>query len=253
MQSLMKTHVVLSPANIEIEYRLAGAGSRLAAFLIDFLIQIVAIVAITALVLVGVYGYRFGALADVSGFILGFLIISWFVIYFCYFIILEMLMNGQSVGKKLFGLRVIRDNGQPIGLSQSMIRNFFKSLFDIFYIGLFVIMFSSKHKRIGDIVAGTIVVAEHYGNIGVPLRPRTEAQAQNYIPAEFAHIILDEEERKQLQAYLSRKRYLDDGGEALSKKWAEYFSAKWQMPLYQINDTILSALIQKKYEVQNLE
>ena len=245
----MKTHIVLSPANIEIEYRLAGAGSRLAAFVIDFFIQIIIIAFISFGVLFGIFGYRFGTLANVAGFALGFLIISWFVVYFCYFIVLEQMMNGQSIGKKLFGLRVICDNGQPVGLAQSMIRNLFKSVLDIFYIGLFFIMFSPKHKRIGDIVAGTVVVAEHYGNAGIPLRPSLALSENNNAGAmstdEGITLRLSNEEKELLHMYFARKAQFSEEGRILQNRWAAYFSWKWQIDASLINDEMLSALLQK--------
>lgn len=244
----MKTHIVLTPANIEIEYRLAGAGSRLAAFVIDFLIQLSLGAIITIFTLLAVFGRSFEAIANVSGFVLGFLIITWFVIYFCYFIVLEMLMNGQSIGKKLFGLRVICDNGQPVGLLQSMIRNFFKALFDIFYAGIFVILFSKKHKRVGDMVAGTIVIAEHYGHTGAPLRPSIQTNIkENYevanLPDEFAEINLNEDEKELLYAYLARKNQLEINN--IHKKIQDYFYEKWQIDSSLINDEFLTTLLKK--------
>ena len=245
----MKTHIVLTPANIEIEYRLAGAGSRLAAFVIDFLIQLSLGTVITIFTLFAVFGRTFEAITNASGFVLGFLIITWFVIYFCYFILLEMLMNGQSIGKRMFGLRVICDNGQPVGLLQSMIRNFFKALFDIFYIGIFVILFSKKHKRVGDMVAGTIVVAEHYGNIGVPLRPSLQTNTEVHyeeinLPDEFAEISLNEDEKEILYAYLARKNQMEVND--VHKKLQDYFYKKWQVDPLQINDELLTTLLKRE-------
>ena len=241
----MNTHVVLTPANIEIEYRLAGAGSRLAAFVIDFVIQMLSGLVLSFVILFGIYGYRFNTLANVEGFALGALIIAWFAIYFLYFIVLELCMNGQSIGKRIFGLRVIRDNGQPVGLAQSLVRNLFKSVLDILYVGLLFMMFSKKHKRIGDMVAGTIVVVEHYGGV---LAPRTTDPIQVDDPGmarlkDFAHLILDDSEKELLHMYLARKMHLPDGGRAIQSKFAKHFSEKWQMEESWIDDTLLSGLL----------
>ena len=237
----MKTHTVLTPANIEIEYRLAGAGSRLAAFVVDFAIQIIMCLAVGFLILYGIYGYQFNTLANVEGFALAILIISWFVIYFCYFIVSEMSTNGQSIGKKIFGLRVIRDNGEPVELPQSLIRNLFRAVLDILYIGLFFILFSPKHKRIGDIVAGTVVICEHYES--VPLMP-------DYTPSiagmeQMRHLQLSTDERNLLNMYLARKIYLPDAAAGqLTRQWAEYFSRKWRIDPALIDDELLSGLLQ---------
>jgi len=244
----MKTHVVLTPANIEIEYRLAGAGSRLAAFTIDFTLQIIACLLLGVIILFGIYNYQFATLEGLEGSALALLIISWFSIYFCYFIVCEMAMNGQSIGKKIFGLRVIRDNGQPVRLQDSLIRNLFKSVLDILYIGLFFILFSPKHKRIGDMVAGTVVVAEHYGHIGPSLQS-THLLDSNYRARagveQLPHLRLNPEERDLLNAYMARKLYLPEASKQhLQRQWATYFSQKWQVDAHLIDDALLVGLLQ---------
>ena len=244
----MKTHTVLTPANVEVEYRLAGAGSRLAAFVIDFTLQIIICLLLGVLILFGIYDYRFATLANVEGFALAFLIISWFLVYFCYFIVCEMISNGQSAGKKIFGLRVIRDNGEPVGLSQSLVRNLFRAVLDIVYIGLFCILFSPQHKRIGDTVAGTVVIAEFYEN--VPLRanhmPDSHQVLHNRAAAEqLEHLVLSTEERNLLQMYMARKLNLPEEAKLrLEQQWAEYFSQKWQINAGEIDDKLLVALLQ---------
>ena len=245
----MKTHIVLTPSNIEIEYRLAGAGSRLAAFVIDFALQIITCILLAVAILFGIYNYRFATLENVEGFALGFLIISWFVVYFCYFIICEMLMNGRSIGKMIFGLRVIRDNGQPVGLPQALVRNVFRSVLDIMYIGLFCILFSKKHKRIGDMVAGTVVIAEHYGRMGQPLLPRNIPDPNRAGMEQFPHLTLLPQEKDLLHMYLTRKDYLPDyARENLQKQWANYLAKKWQIPPALVDDVFLAGVSQLNEE-----
>ncbi|MCL1988648.1 MAG: RDD family protein [Firmicutes bacterium] len=240
----MKIHTVLTPANIEIEYRLAGAGSRLAAFVIDFVIQILACLLIAVIILFGVYDYNFYALDGLEGFALSFLIISWFVIYFCYFIILEMLLNGQSIGKKIFGLRVILDNGQPLGFTQSLIRNLFRSVLDIFYIGIFVILFSQKHKRIGDMVAGTVVVAEHYDSNFSPTRSDNPPVISTLATEHLKHLVLTPQEIELLHDYMERKLSLPDDGKFIEQEWANYFAKKWEINANLIDNTMLAEILQ---------
>ena len=241
----MKTHTVLTPANIEIEYRLAGAGSRLAAFVVDFALQVIFCLILAVVILFGIYDYRFATLVNVQGFALGFLIISCFTIYFCYFIVCEMTMNGQSVGKKIFALRVIRDNGQAVGLQQSLVRNLFKAVLDIIYVGLFFILFSPQHKRIGDIVAGTVVVAEYYDSAATPLRSANMPDPKRAGMEQLKHLILNEKERDLLNMYMARKMYLPEAAKlSLLRQWSEYLAGKWQIEPSQINDDILAALLQ---------
>jgi uncharacterized RDD family membrane protein YckC len=135
----------------------------LAAFVIDFTVQITAILFIAFVVLYMISGLRFTAWGNADGTGLAFVLIAGFVIHFGYFICWEMLYNGQTPGKKILGLRVIRDNGQPIAFTQSLVRGLFRSAVDMMYIGLFVILFSKTHKRLGDMAAGTLVISEYYG------------------------------------------------------------------------------------------
>jgi uncharacterized RDD family membrane protein YckC len=158
----METIIIITPANIEVEYRLANAGSRSAAFLIDLALQMTVIVSLASVVLFGIMGLRFSTLHEAGGASLGFVLVSAFAIQFGYFIFCELAMNGQSAGKRIFKLRVIGDNGQPVTLSQSLIRNLLRPSVDMLYVGLFIILFSKKHKRLGDMAAGTIVVSEHW-------------------------------------------------------------------------------------------
>ena len=138
----MKTITIISPTNVEIEYRLAGAGSRAAAFIIDLLIQSVAIGLLVLFVLFGLSGLRLTTLANADGYALAFLIIACFTIFVGYYIVCEMGMKGQTVGKRIFKLRVLRDNGQPVGFSQSLVRGLFRITIDMMYVGIFSIIFS---------------------------------------------------------------------------------------------------------------
>jgi len=155
----MKTIVIITPANIELEYRLAGVGSRLAAFLVDFFIQILLNIFSVGVVLLGFDRRIFGNTSP-SGTALGVVLLLYFLIHFGYFILCELNMNGQTWGKKLFKLRAIRENGLPMSLSHVLVRGLFRSSLDMLYIGLFAIMFSKQHKRLGDMAAGTVVVSE---------------------------------------------------------------------------------------------
>ncbi|MCL2603909.1 MAG: RDD family protein [Defluviitaleaceae bacterium] len=157
----MKTITVITPANIEIEYRLAGVGSRLAAFVIDYTLQMLAVILTGCVILLGFDRWLFGNPYP-SGKALGAVLIAFFVMHFGYFILFEMVMNGQSPGKKIFGLRAIRENGEPVRINDIIIRALFRSSVDMLYAGLFTIMFSKRHKRLGDMAAGTVVVSEHY-------------------------------------------------------------------------------------------
>ena len=95
------------------------------------------------------------------------MILVLFLIFSGYFIFFEWLWDGQTPGKRLLKLRVIRDDGRPITLWESIARNLLR-VFDaapgfflpIYSVGLIVIFLSNRDQRVGDIFAGTVVIRE---------------------------------------------------------------------------------------------
>ena len=216
----MKNITIITPANVEVEYRLAGAGSRLGAFIIDSLVQFFAIL-LFAWLTVSVSGGFFepgGFGWGVNSTVFAVLLIGFFVIYFGYFITLETVMNGQTIGKRLLGLRVIQDNGEPVGFFHVLIRGFLRSSVDILYIGIFVILFSKKHKRLGDMAAGTIVVGEKRESV-LSFFEEQAAWPENF-PDTYE---LSKEENELVHDFLKKRHTFDDGGEKLAKLLKEYF------------------------------
>ncbi|MBP1966894.1 RDD family protein [Paenibacillus aceris] len=162
-ESLDKEVTVITPEQVQLQFQTAGIGSRAAAHLMDVLILtgINAILFLFAILMSRLYsGNWLPALAD---YILAITIVLWIVLNLGYFIGTEAFMGGQTLGKKMLGLRVIQNNGQSATFLSVLIRNLFR-LLDImpafYFIGVVSIFLSSKDKRIGDMVAGTIVVIE---------------------------------------------------------------------------------------------
>src|SRR5579862_5596233 len=165
---------IVTPENIQVTYRTAGITSRFAAMLVDLTFQLLLVLLIVQVVnlcsdLVGAAGIGIG------GIITGLGMVALFLIVFAYAILFEMLWGGRTPGKRLLGLRVIRDGGLPITFVSSTIRNVLRFLdFGIIPIapplvlfglpGLLSIFFSPESKRIGDIAAGTIVIVETSGS-----------------------------------------------------------------------------------------
>ena len=219
----MKKITVITPSNIEVEYLLAGAGSRFGAFIIDFFIQIIAIL-IFAWITISVSGGLFSPIGfgiDISGTVLAILLIGFFVIYMGYFIFLETIMNGQTIGKRILGLRVIQENGEPAGFFQILIRGFLRSSVDMMYVGVFIILFSKQHKRLGDMVAGTIVISEKSAKIDeIPSFMLPSSPWPETFPDPFT---ITNEEKMLAQEFLRRKHTLKDNGERVEGIFKEYF------------------------------
>ncbi len=193
-----------TPESVELEFTLAGIGNRSFALIIDY-----TIIGLTVL-LTWVVSYYFAYQID-PGFIFGSnpdLLAQWiiaiqslvaFAIYVGYFVILETLWQGQTPGKKWIKIRVIRDNGKPERLPQAILRALLRPVDDILFIGVFFIVFSQREKRIGDLVAGTLVVQDEQASKSasfdispeaqdLAVQLRIESEITNLLPEDFATI-----------------------------------------------------------------
>lgn len=147
-----------------LEFAIAGIGSRFLAMAIDTLIQIaVGVVVIVVVIVLGATGlmprlFREGGVWLVAG-----LLIAMFLLYFGYFAFFEIVWNGQTPGKRRVGLRVIKDSGRPLTAAETIGRNFLRILDQLpflYGLGMLVAMLNRQNKRIGDFVAGSIVIRE---------------------------------------------------------------------------------------------
>ena len=155
---------IKTPEFVSIQFQIAGLGSRSAAFIIDQLLlmtfNILSIV-ILFFVLDGMSKMEFIFIGNSLP--IAITIIALFIINWGYFFAFEFFSGGRTLGKKLMGIRVIQENGHSITLLSSFIRNLIRiidSLPTAYFLGIIMIFFHSKHKRLGDLVAGTIVVHE---------------------------------------------------------------------------------------------
>jgi len=146
---------VETPDHVVLRYDLAGGGNRGFAAVVDFILA--------ALVFVGAL-WSFSLLSDplpAARPFFGVLVLVTFTIAWSYFVLLEWLWQGQTVGKRLYGLRVIRDDGAPAGFVAVLVRNVIRivDFLPLFYgLGLLMIIFTSRSQRLGDLAAGTYVV-----------------------------------------------------------------------------------------------
>ncbi len=197
--------LVVTPENIEIEYELAGIGSRFLANLLDSLLQtaiylgIWIVVGIIALI-VGLTTSAFShALGQFFGEIqFAFALVAGFVVLWGYFIWFETVWNGQTPGKRQLGLRVIRDGGYPINIFAAIVRNLIRVMDGMPLVALVLLaggyfgkqpaaaamgglcilipvlcmLLSQRYQRLGDFVAGTMVVKQR-----APRVPTLEALA----------------------------------------------------------------------------
>lgn len=155
---------VKTPEYVSLQFSIAGIGSRAAALIVDQLFLIL----LNGLIFLGLYflfesDLEFMLLFSDYETIIAVVIVIIFVLNTGYFLFLEYFWGGRTIGKRMLGLRVIQDNGHSITLLSSFIRNFLRivdSLPSAYFVGMLLAFFHPKHKRLGDLAAGTIVVHE---------------------------------------------------------------------------------------------
>lgn len=163
-----------TPELVEIEMPLAGIGSRFIALLVDYLIWGAGFLVLS--VLFAVFTPAISAFSNLTEqwtiAIATFLI---FLLNWGYFTLFEAFCNGRTPGKRVARIRVIQRTGRAIGLFESMARNLVRYVDQIpfFYaVGVISVFATRQHQRLGDLVAGTLVVRERveetalWGNSG---------------------------------------------------------------------------------------
>lgn len=163
---LFKQVKLTTPESIELELTLAGIGSRAYALMIDYTILWFGLA--LAWILWTVFATQLLAYleslqinySDVPLWLLSIALLVSFAVYAGYFVYFEVVWQGQTPGKRLAKIRVIQDNGKPVGLPQAALRALLRPIDDLLFLGVFFIFFGRREKRIGDWVAGTLVVQE---------------------------------------------------------------------------------------------
>jgi uncharacterized RDD family membrane protein YckC len=153
-----------TPENVAFGYKVAGIGSRFLAALVDtlliFLLQLVALLALVFAVTTFFSNEQLEGSSVVPWLLAIFGLIS-FAFLWGYYILFEMLWNGQSPGKRWVGLRVIKTDGTPVTLAESIIRNLIRlvDFLPAYYgVGVVTMFINQQSRRLGDLAAGTLVV-----------------------------------------------------------------------------------------------
>ena len=161
---LSSTVDVETPELVVLSYTLAGIGSRAYAAIIDTMISVILLLIITFGV--GALG---GTTARITGrnttaWVVTVFIFAQFAILWGYYVLFEALADGQTPGKRMLQLRVVRDGGYSITFGASATRNLVRLLdmqpFVTYGVGMSSLLLSRSGKRLGDYAAGTLVVRE---------------------------------------------------------------------------------------------
>jgi uncharacterized RDD family membrane protein YckC len=172
-----------TPEQVEIEFAVAGLGSRFVAVLLDHLTQ-----AAFYFVFILFGAIVFGALANrinlLGKWVLAGFIALNFLLLWGYYTLFEAFWHGQTPGKHIMKLRVIKDSGRQITLFEAMSRNLLRIIdyLPAFYLaGVITMLCTKRNQRLGDLAAGTIVVHERSDE-----QPLLIERGTSIIPAQFA-------------------------------------------------------------------
>jgi uncharacterized RDD family membrane protein YckC len=234
-QSIIETEetlIIETPERVPLAFALASIGNRFLAVAIDHFIQYFTIFVVTwlAFYATGITDTIKRSSSAASMFdqapkwTLAILIIVLFILFTGYFVFFEWLWNGQTPGKRLMKLRVIREDGRPITFWESLARNILR-LFDtfpgffipIYSVGLIIIFMSGRDQRIGDIFAGTVVVRERTDEapaftevFSSPVSDTAFRRVQKKTPFSASLATLKDEEMEVVESFLRRRWELSD-------------------------------------------
>jgi uncharacterized RDD family membrane protein YckC len=181
---------VETPEGIALRLRAAGMLPRAAAWAVDFGIRL-AVVWVLSILL---------AVLGETG--MGLYLIFLFAVFWLYPVLFEVLRDGQTIGKKALGLRVVHANGTPVTWLASIVRNLMRTvdmLPMLYGFGFVAGLIDPRSRRLGDMVAGTLVV--HAEN------PHQHIAAPN-VPIVHPPVVLSAEEKAAIVAFAERAQQL---------------------------------------------
>ncbi len=244
---MQEDYTLLTPENVELRYPVAGVGSRLVAATIDYTVLSISetVISFAIFFLFGLVGQLFPrsseipGVAAIAGFAsVGVVVLLIFLGWWGYFFLFELLWNGQSPGKRLLGVRVVRADGRPLGASTSLVRNLLRAVDVFLLIGVLVMLLDRSSRRLGDFAAGSLVVRE-------PGRMRSGELSEVWLP-EVPMTRLDtfpNPGRLTMQHYLlvrdyfgRRERMSDRSADALAADLARRLAAALEIPLREVGD-----------------
>ncbi|MDR1158799.1 MAG: RDD family protein [Oscillospiraceae bacterium] len=217
-----------TPEQVTLSFELAGLGSRCLALALDMLFQGFAF----WLLFVGFLATGSYLSGNGSSLYTAAMILAAALLFFVYFIVFEGILHGRTPGKILCGLRVIRRDGRPLGWAGATVRNLFRLLdfLPSFYaVGVVSMFLSAESRRIGDFVAGTVVVRDTRARAASLIALRSAAQSAG--PGRLSRYPLRESERVLIRDLLSRRAQMDRRTfDALCRRIAQPLFEKFHIP-----------------------
>jgi uncharacterized RDD family membrane protein YckC len=232
LMSWAESFRIETPEQIDLDLEPAGPGSRFYAQLLDWLIQgsILFGVFLVVLLVVAATGQTPGA--NIGGpYLLAVVLAGVIVFLFGYDVYYEGCCNGQTPGKRIACIRVVRESGAPIDVRAALIRNVIglaDFLPSFYLLGGVVTMLTERGQRLGDLAAGTLVVRVRTGELRDELEQQILAQARDEYAFQAEHLArCQPEDANILRSYFSRSRELDpEARQELANRLRRVFLAR---------------------------
>jgi uncharacterized RDD family membrane protein YckC len=218
---------VETPERVVFRHRIAGPVVRGFAYLLDLGLRLLLLGLLSQVLTMGSAPTHHAGSAST-----GLWLVVLFLMEWGYFVFFEAIWNGQSPGKRILGLRVIKDGGTPIGYIDSVLRNLLRTadfLPLLYFIGLLVMARDHRFRRLGDRVAGTLVVMETKPLLqpAVELSPPLTEDERARFPQRLR---LSAPESDALASFIRRGPTLSPGREMeLAAMAAPYFARKFSI------------------------
>jgi uncharacterized RDD family membrane protein YckC len=219
--------VIETPERVPLHFALASIGNRFIACAIDHGLQALTVIVMAiAFTLIANYSSLGNQFSNAPKWVQAGLILIVFLILSSYFAFFEWIWNGQTPGKRWLKLRVIREDGRPVTFWEAAVRNLLRTAdmmpFPFYSLGLISVFISLSDQRIGDMVAGTVVVREREAEAPVFAQvfasPVSDpALRRSFKPVDFvAELnVLTEPEIEVVETFLRRRWDLED----MARQW----------------------------------
>jgi uncharacterized RDD family membrane protein YckC len=235
--------IIETPERVPLHFALASIGNRFLACAVDHAIQtlVLILIGVTALILANISSIE-RLFAGAPKWVYAVMILLLFLTLSGYFAFFEWFWSGQTPGKRWLKLRVIREDGRPITFWEACVRNLLRTLdmmpAPFYSIGLISVFSTGRDQRIGDMVAGTVVVREREAEAPafaqVFATPVSDpALRRSFKPVDFTADLssLTESEIQVVETFLRRRWELSD----MPRQWMAW---RVSLPiLYKIRPT----------------
>jgi len=219
--------IIETPERVPLHFALASIGNRFLACAIDHTIQVLALgLILLASLVLSTFSAIQNFISSAPKWVGAIMLILLFLTFSSYFAFFEWIWSGQTPGKRWLKLRVIREDGRPITFWEATVRNLVRFLdmmpYPFYSIGLISVFSTTRDQRIGDMVAGTVVIREREEEAPAFSRvfatPVSDpALRRSFKPVEFTASLssLTESEIQVVETFLRRRWDLSD----LPRQW----------------------------------